>query len=489
MSIGLIDFLSPGIELYIDSTKFTTRLGMLVSAILIMLMISSAIYFLSKFLAIDKPYVISSVIQQSSLTFKSIDKLPFAVRLTNEFGIPIARDQTFNIGHMFINTTKDENNLFVQSYEDLAVEPCILGKHIPIEDQNLLKDIKFESFYCTEWNPKNSYDLFNFYGGAEDYTFGGFYVNQCNTLSKRNTECKTKEELNALLTNAYIEILYLDFEVLSFQAVPLVKQFKIYRTTVSSLSYLRVWLAFQQGEYTSDSGLIFENKVSFEYYNTIVLKEQYKTLSQVDIDYGLVDFAIVSYQNYEKKEFFLRSYMKIQEAFANFGGIIKGLMVLAQVCYFVLNRKEYWTRLASMLPLSISHRINQEAVTSSSIIRTNNFVPQAQAQAQNLYLTLKKKHESENELSILESILPYQLYKTNRLKILQYKIEKLKEILSAKSIITSRVNIENLKLKLLSEDDAMQFDYIHSPVRNPDTNKIELSKSLDKSKRILLIGK
>lgn len=430
-----VDFLSPNLEFYMTTKKLTTRIGVIISIVLCLLLISSGIYFIKKFLSIDKPYIISSSLQQSEIAFSNFDRIPLGVRLTDEFGNSIAREGVFNLKNTYITSKKSDS--FVQKYFETDVVTCRLGKHIPQEYEELIKDVKLDNFYCAEWDPQFEYNLLNLYGGAIDFSFDGFSFNQCKP-SVQSNNCKPQVEIDQLLANPFVEILYIDYDIVNSEIVPITPKLNVYRTPTSSLSFLRIWMAVAQGEYTTDTGIIFEDKSTLSYYSLQVLKEQYKGLSKADVEEGIADFLIISFQNYDKKSFYLRSYLKAQEAFANFGGIVKGLFIIAQIFYFCLSRKEYWVQLANMLP--------ERAINDHKEIKSLKINALIKPPMKNEF---KRQIDFYEELTFRERVLPDCLLNSSKLKLFQTKINILKGIFSAQSLIKTTIDVESLKLNPL----------------------------------------
>lgn len=474
-----LDLVSQRINFYMkDYKNFHTNVGIFLSLTVCLLIASSGIYFAITFMSIGKPYVIQSLIQQLELSFKSFDKVPIGFRLTDDLGVPINPEGIFTIQSTWIKTHKNEGTL-IQEYQDIPSVKCDLEKSIPQEFRSVASIESLNTFYCSDWPKDQEFSLDNLYGGTFPYTFKGTRFFQCNT-SDESINCESQKGIDTLLMSSFLEILTIDYNIQSLQLVPVVPKLNIYRTPISNTSYLRVWMSLMQGEYSTDSGIIFENKETLSYHIFTVLKEQFRAINKVDVENGIAEFASFTIQNNETISYYLRSFTKIQDAFANFGGITKALLVLAQIGNYILNRKEYWCQLESMLPISVP--LQNESLDISIAqqqnqpILKNSFFPSPKADIKNL----KSKISSELKLSIFERILPDSCINTKRKKQFHQNINLLKEIFSAKSIIEVYSKTQELKRKTLLQDEGNMFNLLHSAyeVSNQDKNlRPQIAKS------------
>lgn len=459
MLMSDLDMVSVNVEFFMkDFKKFYTKKGIGLSVIIYILAISSGIYFTINFLSIGKPYVIQSLIQVSELSFKSINEVPIGLRLTDDRGFSILPDGVFTIESTWIETLKNDAGYLTQVYEDLPSISCSL-ENVPIELREVANVEVLKSFYCTDWLKTKQYNLDNLYGGTLPYTFKGTRFFQCNTVDPL-ANCRTQQEIDSLLVNSFLEILTVDYNVLSLELVPVIPKLNIYRTPVSNTSFIRVWMSLMQGEYTTDNGIIFENKQTIRYYSISVLKEQFRAIMKEDIENGTVEFASFSIQNSETKSSYLRSFTKLQDAFANFGGIIKALFVLAQVINFLISRKEYWIQLESMLPMSILHsnvNLNSQPKVQN-FLNFNNFLSKPSSDMKSLRNSLNTKLK----FTLLERILPNFCIKIERRMLFERNCKILKEILSAKSVIETYSMVQALKIKSISNNEVGMFNFIHS---------------------------
>lgn len=466
-----LDILSGQISFFLkDGVHFSTKIGILLSCLVICCSIGAAIFFIQRFFSLDKPYLITSTVHQEALTFKNISNVPFAVRLSDQYGSPISRVGAFEISCLWINTTSNPNGGLMQHYYYQNTSSCDIKKHFPESTREVVQNFAdISTFTCIDYD--GSFDLLNFYGGKQNYTFVGFLFVQCNT-SDSTKKCLPQSEIDDLLVNTYLEAALVDYTVASTEELAVFPKLNLYRTAVSNQSYLRVWLTLMHGEYTTDSGLIFENRNTIEYYTINVLKEQYKSLLKSQINQGLIEFAAITLQNSEYKTFYLRSYVKLQEAFANFGGIVKGLIIVAQIIYYILSRKDYWREVMKLLPLFTLSQGRVIENTGENTLKSNSLFPIKKVNM------LKLSIEKDLELTLVERVAPFMCYKTKRLAFFEKNISVLKEIFSANHIIDLSHCVSKLKELSFPGNELHLFNLVKE-------NKIKLDEIFSKEEKNL----
>lgn len=304
-------------------------------------------------------------------------------------------------------------------------------------------------------------------------------VTQCNT-SNLSSGCLSQDNINRLFTNSYLDIITIDFGISSTANIPAYPKVNAHRTPISNQNYVRVWYTIAQGDYTTDSGIIFEDKQAIPFYTLNIIKEDFKGISILnDVYNGSSEFVVVTFQNYEYKTFYLRSYVKVQEAFANFGGIVKGLTLVAQILYFFVGRKDYWIEMTKMLPISIrSAGKVQKADISSKSFTINKMVPLPKR----VIHAFKAETDKGIELTLCERLLPFYLYKSKSLIKLEEQIKIVKKIFSAANIISLSSSIKNFKDMFFTDGEASIFNYLHD--NNTETlNYANLTSALSKNNR------
>lgn len=457
---------------------FESKVGIGLSLLLYLTIAAAGVFFIQKFFSIDKPYVLTSNLFQDNLTFRSFNHVPLAIRISDDYGAPIASKGVFTPSFRWITTTKTNTSL-LQKYEQITTSPC-QANHFQNKYEEMISGFTgLDSYFCIDWNGIEV-DMVNFYGGAISYSFGGFMITQCNT-SDSSSGCLEQDKINKLFTNSYLDILTIDYGVSSTENIPVYPKINSYRTPITNQNYVRIWYSIAHGDYTSDSGIIFEDKKTISYYTLNVFKEDFRSIqSQHDVYNGSSEFIVVTFQNHEYKTFYLRSYVKIQEAFANFGGIVKGLMCVAQIIYFFIGRKDFWVEMAKMLPISIKSASVPpiKADVTSKSFTINKMIPLQKRVIQ----SFKTETDQPIKLTICERVLPFAIYKSASLGKLEDQIKILKNIFSAANIISLSSSVRNLKDMIFTDGEASLFNYLHD--NNTETiNYANVTSALSKNQR------
>ena len=136
--------------------------------------------------------------------------------------------------------------------------------------------------------------------------------------------CKSDDIIEKRLNGGFVGMFITDFNIVpnNFSHPSYIYGRNIY-SGFSVLYYLDLWIYLKPIEIITDQGIIFENKITQNYFAYDSMKyDIYYKESNV--------FASVTIRDSPKREVYYRSYIKIQGASANIGGIINLSLTLGE---------------------------------------------------------------------------------------------------------------------------------------------------------------
>lgn len=103
---------------------------------------------------------------------------------------------------------------------------------------------------------------------------------------------------------------------------------------ISNTFFRRLWIYLGQTDVITDEGLVFESRKTINFFQIDSIEMSLSNFSQYDIDAGN-GFMAITISNHKYKTFFYRSYLKIQDALSNIGGIIEVIYIIGMIlCRF-----------------------------------------------------------------------------------------------------------------------------------------------------------
>ena len=313
--------------------RYKTISGGLLSIIILSFLISITIYFLHIF-----------------LSKKSFTIYENTVSITNPIKIWKKQDLSINVLDKYFNRIENASKIFsiyaniwsdLRYYENGEFKSKTEITEVPIEicnissfeeHESLWKDEKFinESFCFSKESIDNKINSTRSYGDT-NYTGIVFWITLCTNSSYKN-DCYPLEESKKILDNVfiYVKILnyYFDHNLIDNNIIPYIKSDLI---QASASIYKREWFLFQEVEYITDEGEIFnKNKkkniqIFSSFYNSVDNREK----PTVDNS-----FFALSLNMEGNKKIINRKYYKIQNLLADINGFF-------QIIYFTLCMLNY----------------------------------------------------------------------------------------------------------------------------------------------------
>ena len=228
----------------------------------------------------------------------------------------------FSVSAEYHVINQEINNDKITAKEEikyLDVVRCKQKKSKFFKDE--LNNIDTDNLFCLQTGNIN---LDGFIGGS-NWSFVEFNFKECKNTTDRETNCKSKDEINIKLSPSYIGIFFSDYSIEPADYInPAHSRMRSFFSPFSLKKYNQIWMYLKQIIFKSDVGWLFYD---FEYYNYLVLDEFRENTFLRDGHENFVSFKILMTG---KTVTYERLYLKLEMIAANCGGIIKCLLLLGE---------------------------------------------------------------------------------------------------------------------------------------------------------------
>lgn len=374
-----------------DGSKKTKNVyGGVISIIMLILIISSLIYFLYEFFARKKLSLISNFVEDPKISLNSFESIPFMLRLTGDGSKLLPQNYYSAVSKLAFY---EESNGQTR-YQDLSLEPCELHKHFNNEYLKHFKEInQINSYLCPRYN--ETFSLYGIYGSS-NYTFIRISISPC--LGK--VACGNRSEIIKALSGAYLDFVTMTNSLNHNSETPnealLVKK----RISVSNSIFQRIRFYYETINYSTDIGYIFEQNRLARLY---AFSNKYDT--ELDLrDVVDKEFLRINIHNFALTTNYYRTYMKAQTLLANIGGIINGLSLLGMLVSYSVSKnlmeedlvntifdKNSSFEISQNIKLKDKSEVSNPILTNNKLTSHENFntiqnksIPDNQAQPRNM---------------------------------------------------------------------------------------------------------
>ena len=444
-------------------SSIQTTSGGFLSILCIISIIASIILFGKNFYNRLNPKVFYKYVNnfnRSSIRFDDVEMTNYTLKLFNP---------KFNISEYpglrnFYNNTK-ENQIFM--FKDNSISNNILKT--PFLDIKLIYDNKIcpiTHINCTDHNDLNFYCLTYFVpvvGGGNSLDEGNaikIYFNRCEGIN-----CLDKDSLDAI----FKDIKFINFTLsntkiqLDNYTYPFEYFDQYFSTPIKDNTIYLHYIVYDKIIIETDDDIIFSN------YEAI-------TVFEFDHDYIISGFnehkteTIVKINLSNTIKYYKRSYEKIQEMFANIGGIIKFLLFLYGNINNLLSWKLYYIEIANNIWVfeekskssDISNKTNRIKINSTTLNNTNK-----SSELRNNIQYKSCKHKSNIELNLKEILMIIMCYKSmhgtklkNKYHFLSKCKNKIDECLDGVSAIKRIIQMDILKWLLFDSIQLQCINYL-----------------------------
>ena len=281
------------------------------------------IYFFEKILSHSKPnMVVSNLIDDLPDKYYFTDDFVFAISLqfpnyTNYVDESIYFLKLYDVEYIFL-----EDNSYIFKEKEIPITLCS-NYNIKVLPE-YFGGLNLKQLYCANFS---GYYLEGEYGQKKWRTLN-FKFRKCTNFSNYNN-CLNQEEIDKYLQSGYVDIFMTDKMI-----VP--KDFKnptkIYGKnifdSINGMDYMDYWIYLKRLEVQTDEGIIFDQIVK----TSVLSFEKTSTMK-----YSLLDetFLQVILRISINKEIYDRTYMKLQEALANVGGMVKIIFTIGEILNYI----------------------------------------------------------------------------------------------------------------------------------------------------------
>ena len=281
------------------------------------------IYFFEKILSHSKPnMVVSNLIDDLPDKYYFNDDFVFAISLqfpnyTNYVNERIYFLKLYDVEYHFL-----EDNSYIFKEKEIPITLCS-NYNIKVLPE-YFGGLNLKQLYCANFS---GYYLEGEYGQKKWRTLN-FKFRKCTNFSNYNN-CLNQEEIDKYLQSGYVDIFMTDKMI-----VP--KDFKnptkIYGKnifdSINGMDYMDYWIYLKRLEVQTDEGIIFDqiektSVLSFEKTSTMKYSLLDETFLQVILRISI------------NKEIYDRTYMKLQEALANVGGMVKIIFTIGEILNYI----------------------------------------------------------------------------------------------------------------------------------------------------------
>ena len=270
--------------------------------------------------------------------------------------------------------------------------------------------------------------------GGTGYTGVVFWIHLCNN-STNKTDCYPYEESKKILENVFVYVKFSDYyfnhNSINNFSIPYIYSELI---QASSTNYKRQWYLFQNTQYISDSGILFDVPKTQIYTTFSSTYSSYDSRTSTTIENT---FLAISLNMEDSQMIVNRRYYKIQNLFADLGGIIKVICIIGGSLDYLCSYNLFFLHLINE---NINHFLPSEG-------KINDSTSLGEAKGSGVHYHASKIHKPTSTSC---SSKQYLKKKTpNKLTIINKNYQKTtSKIICSNSIkIGTLTNIPNLKKK------------------------------------------
>ena len=368
-------------DLYSYEAKFTfnekgdtglkTLIGGILSLFSIITVVIFSLYFMIRLFLRQDATIIYSSIRDDSIEISYSYLLPFMLRLSDSYSIPLESKHLFNISLYiwYTNTSKYNKNEIVQYYDILYLEKCNIYQHFNNYSQYFKKMNDINTYFCPI-NRLSNQSLYGIYGNNEPFLYYNFYFSKCINSTLNNNSCKSDIEIEKILQNAYLDIRYIDYSIDNLNKKKVEEiHIRNERLGISISVFKRIWLYLKTISYITDNGLFYNSYSSeiFHQYDSIRIDSDLR-----DFSYNIINgtFATLTIGNSGVVDIYKKSFLKFQDYLATIGGITKAISFSCYLLNYFNSRNSYHKKIIK--DFIIEHQVDEKKNVSKNNINSTS---------------------------------------------------------------------------------------------------------------------
>ncbi|CAD8071708.1 unnamed protein product [Paramecium primaurelia] len=414
----------------------------------------------------------------------------------------------------------DNEKIDVWTQKELPLTSCTPELIRQDELQKYFSHLDLKTNYCIDWNRIKELNLEGTFV-SEVYSAILLQFKICNSLTKKQKECKSRDEIKQQLEQNYFSFQMSSYVIdVKNEDYPFLSKAEDIFTTISSKIFKEITFYMQPITVFTDLGLINEN---YQVQKTLRYKRHTEMIDLNESD--LIMNVVIRLDQTEQQ--YYRNYTKIQIILSQMGGLWQVFFTIAFILQKPINILSYYVRILNSLfefeqeqkntiknqrkvyhnPETLQQEFvtrRQQQSTKEILFVENNKIPRQRLQS----IKIKKKqmeiidsldhHQSKEEAkqqltkAIQFSIKQYFHSISKKLKMkwidyiyfincfvnsknyksiqIQYSFQKIIKQMDILYILKKLQEIDKLKMILLTEPQIKIFDYLQKPTIPLDPN-------------------
>ena len=334
--IEIFDIYGKSYNFYIFSNeKYKSKIGSFFGFLSILAMLSISIFFILQLFNRSIIFVISND-DATMIPINNLTNTPIMLGLSDSKAEFINADKLYNWSAnmlYYINKVGEDglNNLTF-SYVNIELEKCDPQKHFT-NYEGYFSIYNFSYFYCFTPEKVNMTIFGKFGDSVNGWSMLEINILECDSSYQ---DCYNQSYINSQLFSSYASIIYIS-NVIDNSNTTQPNKIKLQSTVLSINSLLKKTYNYylRQNIYQSDFGYVFQEFESTTFYTYDYYTE--------DVNFGAYyvggNLGEISIRNSETISLYYRTFTKAQTVLANIGGIIKAIMILANIFVDFLTRR------------------------------------------------------------------------------------------------------------------------------------------------------
>jgi hypothetical protein len=295
-------------------------------------------------------------------------------------------------------------------------------------------------------------------------------ANICVNSTKSSVICKPKQIIDEYLKSVYFG-LALKVNYINHQNTtnPFMEEFRLMSFFMSNTIFKQYYVSFKNVIYTTDLGMIFEDKlVQYDYvYGSQQLN--------VDLKLGTIlspaAFGQITLTADSIASEYKRSFTKLQTVLANAGGALKALQTFTLILCQLITKRLYFQE---MINLNFTHKceepLKQIQDKSSTPIRlTNNFI----LKKENFESYMIDDRSKKLKLKFREKVCPFCVWTKRTKTFFQAGERRIINELSYENILKKLIQFDRLKNTVLTDTQLKIFEMLSRTCADKNKNYFE----------------
>ena len=334
--------------------------GALISIVICSIIFSFFCIFLNQIIRHNKPNIVHNDFIDDNPSPYALDNNNFIFTLSLQYPnyTNFIDEKVYTIKAKKVAYVYNEKKEYQTIEKDINVYKCSDFNFSLIPEY--FKSLNIENLYCLDLNGvilqgeygKNNWQTINVY----------FY--KCLNSTENNNMCDLDEDIEKTLMGGYIDLFITDFKVITNDFSNPIKIYgKNLFGSISIRHYSDYWLYLKRKEVISDIGLIFT-----DYKKETCLTFDKMTETQYITEEN-VNFLTLIIRISTNREEVLRTYLKLYEAAANVGGVVKIMFSIGEAINYLIKVTLYKNYLLQFFNLDIflGKKSKKKKVVSSFI--------------------------------------------------------------------------------------------------------------------------